>query len=139
MMDRQRKTPSGAATSLGGKAFSQEQAPLTFAPPSAQRKQKAPAMRVHIRPPEGPVIAVPAGRQAQTMRLLLDVGEHGFTSGEASPLGWARRTSEYISQLRALGVPIETIWENVPDGTRIGRYRLSEPAVALSARKPWEA
>lgn len=139
MMDQQRKSPGGAPTPQGAKAFSSEQAPLPFAPPSAARKEKAPAMRVHVRPPEGPVIAVPAGRLAQTLRHLLAVGDTGFTSGEVSPLGWARRTSAYIAKLRALGVPIETIRETLPDGACIGRYRLSGPVAALSPRKPWES
>ena len=75
--------------------------------------------------PDGLTIKVPAGRLAQTMRLLLQCGEDGFTSGDASPLGWARRTSGYIHDLRKLGIPIETRWESLSDGVRIGRYLLA--------------
>jgi hypothetical protein len=64
------------------------------------------------------------GREAQTLALLLAKGPAGFTSGEASPLGWARRTSAYIRNLRLLGVPILTVPEVAVDGSRIGRYSL---------------
>lgn len=134
-MDQQRKTPSDVAASLGGKAFSLEQAPLPFAPLPDPGKVK---IRVHVCPPDGPVILIPGGRKAQTIRLLLAVGARGFTKGEASRYGWARHTGDYVFRLRKMGVPIETIRETLPDGARIGRYRLSEPVVALSARKPWE-
>lgn len=75
--------------------------------------------------PDGLTIKVPAGRLTQTMMLLLQCGENGFTSGDASPLGWARRTSGYIHDLRKLGIPIETRWEALSDGVRIGRYLLA--------------
>ena len=66
------------------------------------------------------------GREAQTLRLLVAVGPKGLTSGEASPLGWARRTSEYIRGLRARGVPIVTQMEDAGDA-RVGRYSLAGP------------
>lgn len=72
--------------------------------------------------PGGPPIMV-KGRVAQTLDLLLTTGPRGFTSGEASPLGWARRTSHYVFELRALGVVILTVWETAGD-CRIGRYVL---------------
>ena len=81
-------------------------------------------------PPDTVPITV-AGREAQTMRLLIQTGPQGFTSGEASPLGWARRTSDYVSKLRALGVPIETTRERVADAN-IGRYTLAGQVVVLS-------
>lgn len=65
------------------------------------------------------------GRKAQTLALLLAVGPHGFTSEDASPLGWARRISHYVHKLRAAGLDIATTWETVADGTRIGRYSLA--------------
>jgi len=65
------------------------------------------------------------GRQAQTLALLIERGLRGFTSGEASPFGWARRTSHYISCLRKLGLQIETRWELAGEGVRVGRYVLA--------------
>lgn len=66
------------------------------------------------------------GRLAQTLRLLIQRGPRGFTSGEASPLGWARRTSHYVHQLRRMGIPILTLWEKAGDA-RVGRYVLTRP------------
>lgn len=66
------------------------------------------------------------GRVAQTLRLLVEVGPHGFTSGEASPLGWARRTSHYVLRLRQAGVPISTTREPAGDAV-VGRYALAGP------------
>lgn len=67
------------------------------------------------------------GREAQTLALLLAVGPKGFTSGDASPLGWARRTSHYVFKLRTAGLDIATTRETVADGTRVGRYTLATP------------
>jgi hypothetical protein len=78
--------------------------------------------------PGGPQIRV-TGRVAQTLNLLLAVGPRGFTPGEASPLGWARRSSDYVFRLRRLGVAIATISETMGD-CRIGRYVL-QSRVAL--------
>jgi hypothetical protein len=64
------------------------------------------------------------GREAQTLALLVSVGPSGFTSGEASPLGWARRTSHYVRKLRLAGVPIATTRERIGDAT-VGRYALA--------------
>lgn len=73
------------------------------------------------------------GRLAQTLALLIQCGNKGFTSGEASLLGWARRTSHYVHELRQLGFPILTEWEEVGDA-RIGRYTLGG-SVAVVARR----
>lgn len=75
------------------------------------------------------------GRAAQTLALLIKAGATGFTSGEASPLGWARRTSAYIKHLRDLGVSIVTQYEKAGDA-RIGRYILMEPVVVLRGEVP---
>jgi hypothetical protein len=72
------------------------------------------------------------GRLAQTLALLIRVGARGFTSGEASSLGWARRTSHYIFALRGLGVPIGKTLEATPDGARVARYHLTAPVVAVT-------
>jgi len=71
------------------------------------------------------------GRKAQTPLLLIANSEQGFTSGDASPLGWARRSSAYVHKLRRLGVPILTSWETAPDGSRIGRYTLQGPVTVV--------
>jgi len=70
------------------------------------------------------------GREAETLRLLIKTGPRGFTSGEASSLGWARRTSHYIFRLRRRGVEIETVRELI-DGARVGRYVLKSPVVLI--------
>ena len=82
--------------------------------------------------PSGPAVTV-TGRAAQTLALLLRTGPQGFTAGEASPLGWARRTSQYIRQLRLNGVPIQTVWESGGD-CRIGRYILECPDAVVVER-----
>lgn len=64
------------------------------------------------------------GRQAQTLGQLIDCGARGLTSGEASPLGWARRVAAYICELREVGLVIETVRETVADGVNVGRYFL---------------
>lgn len=79
--------------------------------------------------PDGDQMAV-RGREAQTLRLLVEKGPRGFTSGEASPLHWARRTSQYVHKLRRLGVDVATVREQVGDA-RIGRYILNSPVVLL--------
>jgi hypothetical protein len=133
-MERQQKNPSGATTPLGGQdQCSVEHDQVRFIPLPDPGKVE---LRVQIHPPNGPTFFVPKGRQAQTLRMLLDVGERGFTKGEASPFGWARNTGDYIFRLRKLGIPIDTISELLSDGTRIGRYRLAAPTVEImSAEK----
>ncbi len=75
------------------------------------------------------------GRIAETLRLLVRMGSQGFTSGEASPLRWARRTSHYVMCLRDLGVEIETRRERAGDAT-IGRYVLISVVVIVSDEGP---
>lgn len=70
------------------------------------------------------------GREAQTLALLIENGPRGFTSGEASPLGWARRTSHYIHKLRTAGFSIETHQEKAGDAL-IGRYVLTQPVTVV--------
>jgi hypothetical protein len=87
--------------------------------------------------PDGHPIRV-TGRLAQTLALLVKVGPAGFTSGEASPLHWARRTSHYIRELRRLGVPIATQREAAGDAV-IGRYILTGPVSVIDQGEgaPW--
>jgi len=73
------------------------------------------------------------GRMAQTLALLIQTENRGFTSGEASPLGWARRTSHYVRELRQLGFQILTQWEEAGDA-RVGRYVLTTPVVVIDRR-----
>lgn len=70
------------------------------------------------------------GRQAQTLALLVERGERGLNSGEASPLGWARRTSAYVHKLRRAGFGISTTRERAGDAS-VARYRLVEPVEVL--------
>jgi hypothetical protein len=70
------------------------------------------------------------GREAQTLGLLIMRGERGLTSGEASPLGWARRTAAYIHRLRRLGFRVTTTREPAGDAS-VARYRLAEPVEVL--------
>ena len=64
------------------------------------------------------------GREAQTLVLLLQYGAAGFTSGQASSLGWARRTSAYIHKLRKAGLKIHTAMQTLPCGATVGAYSL---------------
>ena len=86
------------------------------------RRPAREAIRARVLP-DGEPVAV-RGREAQTLRLLLTTGAAGFTSGEASPLGWARRTSHYVMKLRRAGFPILSHLESTPDGARVARYAL---------------
>jgi hypothetical protein len=72
-----------------------------------------------------------AGRPAQTLLELHRRGETGATSGELSPLGWARRSSAYVADLRDAGLDIETVRERAGDAV-VGRYRLLTPVRVLS-------
>lgn len=74
------------------------------------------------------------GREAQTLELLIGKGSVGFTSGEASGFGWARRTSAYVHKLRRLGVPIATERERMPDGAVVARYTLAASVKVLKGR-----
>ena len=65
------------------------------------------------------------GREAQTLALLLRKDKRGFTSGQASSLGWARRTSAYVFKLRAAGLLITTIPTTIAGGVTVGRYVLT--------------
>lgn len=81
--------------------------------------------------PDGEPVTVD-GREAQTLALLVTTGPRGFTSGEASHLGWARRTSAYVHKLRRLGLPIATVREKTPDGATVARYTLAASVVVKS-------
>lgn len=96
--------------------------PETTSPARARKT----LIRVRVR---GRTITL-AGREAQTLGLLIMRGEVGMTSGEASPLGWARRTSAYVHKLRRAGFGISTTRERAGDAS-VARYRLVEPVEVL--------
>lgn len=98
-------------------------------PSSEGRKPTRPSL-TFVSGPNGSEMTV-RGREAQTLALLLKTGPKGFTSGEASPLGWARRTSHYILELRRRGLLILTVWESAGD-CRIGRYILQSPVSVVT-------
>jgi hypothetical protein len=91
---------------------------------SRKLKLSAPAREIWFRVLPSGEWTQARGRIAQTLELLILVGDAGVTSGEASPLGWARRTSHYIMMLRRAGVSISTTRELAADGVWIARYRL---------------
>jgi hypothetical protein len=76
------------------------------------------------------------GREAQTLALLLDVGDDGLTSGEA-PGGWARRTAAYVHNLKKAGLDIETLREVLSRDTWVGRYVLRTPVRVHDHRGGW--
>ncbi|WP_137803619.1 hypothetical protein [Caulobacter sp. 3R27C2-B] len=126
-MTNETKNPADRCSGLGGAGadfLDSEQQHHTTA-----CRAKKPKLWVRIGT-EGPDLLV-EGREAQTLALLLTKGAAGFTSGEASPLAWARRTSAYVHKLRRVGVPIGLDWEQTPDGSRVGRYFLSGPVALL--------
>lgn len=126
-------SPAAGATANGARNAKEFDPPRQTHPsavrPLSARRQAHICFR--LSPDAEPITVV--GREAQTLALLAARGPQGFTSGEASPLGWGRRTSAYVYKLRRLGVPIETTREGTPDGACIGRYRLSRPVELLEA------
>ena len=124
-MNRNEKRP--AADSSGGRGAdgNHNSQPNSTIP----SKPDKPSLIVRVWPDAEPITFT--GRPAQTLALLVTKGPLGFTSGEASPLGWARRTSAYVQKLREAGVPILTTWETTHDA-RVGRYTLAGPVVVLS-------
>lgn len=93
--------------------------------PSGPSMQNLHGASLHVRfAPDAAQIAF-RGREAQTLKLSIDTGPRGFTSGEANPLAWARRTTACIHNLRGAGVPIATTRERTPDGASVARDSLS--------------
>jgi hypothetical protein len=120
--------PAAAGTANGVRDAS----PLSLPPHHNHRRHAdASGPLTFLLPPDTVFITVP-GREAQTMRLLIQTGPHGLTSGEASPLRWARRTGAYVHKLRGLGVPIQTTRERVADAV-IGRYTLAGPVMVVGS------
>ena len=72
------------------------------------------------------------GREAQTLALLLHYGAAGFTNGQASSCGWARRTSAYIFKLRRAGLEINTATLPLPCGASVGLYILHSTVIVIA-------
>lgn len=119
-MDLQCEDPGAGGAARGARADA-----LGQATSSSKSRAAREALTARVLP-DGTAVTV-TGREAQTLRLLMAVGPAGFTSGEASPLGWARRTSHYVFKLRSAGFPIATSRESTPDGAIVARYALTAP------------
>lgn len=124
-MDLKTESPAAGAAACGARGVALGQANL-----SSKRFGAREALTARVLPDGHPVTV--KGREAQSLRLLIRVGPAGFTSGEASPLGWARRTSHYIMKLRRAGFPIGMVREGTPDGSMVGRYSLDAPVEVLA-------
>lgn len=98
---------------------------------SSNHRRPKPILTVSVGSGDPPLVVTVTGREAQTLAFLIERGPAGFTSGEASPLGWARRTSAYVFKLRRLGLPIGTTRETTPDGATVARYALSGPVAVV--------
>lgn len=80
-------------------------------------------VQITIRRPDSAQVLTIKGRDAQTLLFLLERGPIGATSGEFSAMGWGRRTSAYVFNLRRKGLEIETQYEEIGDAV-VGRYIL---------------
>lgn len=119
----------GEDPGAGGAARGAHQDAIGKAHRSIKPRRSSEAVTARVLP-DGEAVTV-CGREAQTLRLLIRVGDRGFTAGEASSLGWARRTSAYIRNLRRAGFPITTRRETTHDGSCIGRYALAAPVAVV--------
>jgi hypothetical protein len=99
---------------------------------TAGTRRAKPFVRVSWGESDGATTASFQGREAQTLALLIHYESRGFTSGDASPLDWARRTSHYVFKLRGAGIPIATTREVTPDGSCVGRYTLTAPVRVIA-------
>lgn len=131
MMAGNEVSPAAGATANGARNAKEFVSPRPTHPNAVRPQSATSRMKVTFRlsPDAEPMTVV--GREAQTLLLLAERGPLGFTSGEASPLKWGRRTSAYIHKLRRLGVHIETARETTSDGACIGRYSLTSPVELL--------
>lgn len=121
-------TPQGMNPAAGATADGARNASLGGVRPDNTTGSRPRKHTLTVRLSDGRRLSV-SGREAQTLTLLIQMGARGFTSGEASPLGWARRTSHYVMKLRRAGVSIATTREPTPDGALVARYSLSGSVV----------
>ncbi len=96
-----------------------------------ERRINTATLWFRIEPDGKPLVAT--GRIAPTLTLLRRAGEAGITSGEASVYHWARRTSDYVFRLRAMGVDIDMKLEPAGDAF-VGRYTLRSRVTILQAK-----
>jgi hypothetical protein len=95
-----------------------------------ETKAKPERVQVTIRRLDSGQVLKLAGRNAQTLLFLHIRGATGATSGDFSSMGWGRRTSAYVFDLRGMGVEIETRYEQIGDAV-VGRYVLQTPIEVL--------
>lgn len=122
-MSDNKKSPAVASTTDRARGLSSASRQPHYTTPKLKRH------KLTVRFQEALIVV--EGRAAQTLLLLKQKGSRGFTSGEASTLGWAKRTSHYIHQLRKLGFQIVTVREKEGDVT-IGRYVLMQRVVIVA-------
>lgn len=88
-----------------------------------ETKRKAEKVQAKIRRCDSGQVLTLKGRNAQTLLFLHIRGVTGATSGDFSSMGWGRRTSAYVFDLRGMGFEIETHFEQIGDAV-VGRYVL---------------
>jgi hypothetical protein len=99
-----------------------------------QTKAKPNKAQARVRRFDYGIVQIVKGRNAQTLLFLHERGAVGATSGEFSLMGWGRRTSAYVFNLRSMGFEIETRYEQIGDAV-VGRYILN---TALEVLPPGE-
>jgi hypothetical protein len=82
---------------------------------------------IHWRVDDDAHMIISPGKLARLIRLLLQVGDDGFTTGEAvSALGGpAPNIGGMIHKLRSQGMPIASVMEKVGNRVHVARYHLA--------------
>lgn len=99
----------------------------------SQANAKPDKAQVRVRRLDNGLVQIVKGRSAQTLLFLHGRRAIGATSGEFSLMGWGRRTSAYVFNLRAKGFDIETRYEQIGDA-QVGRYILRTALEVLSVK-----
>jgi hypothetical protein len=135
-----RRKPKAAKSGVGEGATSPNASRVNRTQRKAARaepKLKPLKVQITIRLLDCGQLLTITGRNAQTLQFLHKRGAVGATSGEFSLMGWGRRTSAYVFNLRSMGFEIETRHEQIGDAV-VGRYILKTalevlpPGVGLS-------
>ncbi len=86
-----------------------------------------PDLPIHWRVGDDALIVISQGKLARLIRLLLLVGDDGFTTGEAVPAlgGPAPRVGSMMDKLRKKGMPIATVMEKIGPRVHVARYHLA--------------